>query len=89
MNRFWKKKYGSQRLRTEMEIGDTEHPVWVDYQTGPPDPEVDWLGDLDITDVILIETGKSVFMDMTEDMFEQLWLSVERHENESHEDPRY
>lgn len=89
MSRFSQKRYGSDEWETELEIGDIEYSVVVHFETSEPEPSVNWPGNLDITDVVLAETGKSIFGEINSEMFEQLWLSLERYESERYEDPRY
>ena len=89
MSRFSQKRYGSDEWETELEIGDIEHSVVVHFETSAPEPSVNWPGNLDITDVVMANSGRSVFGELTAEMFEQLWMSLEKYESDRYEDARY
>jgi hypothetical protein len=71
---------------TWCEVQGVECDVVVSFDASPPEPDVNWGGDLALTEVSL-KTGGSVINEMTEPEFEALQERVDEYLNEM-DDPR-
>jgi hypothetical protein len=73
---------------TWCEVLGAEVDVIVTYDASPPEADVNWPGDLDLTEVSLT-TGGSVINEMTEPEFEALQERVDEYLNSLGEDDGY